>query len=128
MQNEKVTPLTVLILFRTNRDHYAQYQTKDGLYDAGEYEFLRDYEAMGIMDGGDYIAIGSYTDISKVPALIEQHQKLYARCPAMLIRNADSADITPILKHLETNNISLRLSLDRPECYAETFRHLYPEL
>lgn len=128
MQNQSVMPFAVLCLYRTDRDDFTLYQSENGLYDAGEYTLLADYEIAGILKGGDYIAVGSYTDTTKIPALIDYHQKMYARCPALLLRNADSSDIMPILKHLEAHNIPLRLSLDRPECYAEEFRHLYPEL
>lgn len=118
-----------LFLRRTTDENvYKFFQTKAGLYDAGEYEIWQDPEADEILSYGSYVAIGSYTDVSQVAGLLEIHMRVPSRCPFLHIRDADSSDIMPIIKLLEEKDIPLRLMLNRPECYAKEFRHLYPEL
>lgn len=112
----------------TDESSYRTYETVNGMYLGEEHHIASDPEVMEILSYGSYIAIGSYTDVSQVTGLIETHMRTPSRCPFLHIRDALSSDIMPIINLLETKDIPLRLMLNRPECYAKEFRHLYPEL
>lgn len=120
-------PVRALFLIRGEEKRTQIIQTLRWFH-ITESKFVEDYDMLNILDGGGTLVLATYTTIEEACEHMETHMKTRSRFPFFSLRDIDVNDVMPMVKFLEENHSDFHLMLDKPECYAEQYRHLLPEL
>lgn len=120
-------PVHALFLIRGEEKSTQKFQTMNG-FRTSESKFVDDYDMLNVLNNGGMITLATFTTIAEAGEQMLAHVETQSRFPFFSVRDLDVNDVKPLVKFLEENRSEYHLMLDKPECYAEQYRHLLPEL
>lgn len=121
-------PLNALFLIRGTEKSMQHIQSVRGLVElAGKYRDDTDMHAV-LMNGGS-VTLATFTTVAEACEHLVTHKKTGSRFPFCSLRDLHTNDVPELAKFVLENHASqFHLMFDKPECYAEEYRHLLPDL
>lgn len=120
-------PVHALFLIRGEAKSLQKFQTMDG-FRTSESKFVDDYDMLNVLNNGGMITLATFTTIAEAGEHMVAHVETQSRFPFFSVRDLDVSDVKPLVEFLKEKRSDFHLMLDKPECYAEQYRHLLPEL